>query len=51
MSDQTWAVIAGAALVIVMRIIDWFLPRNRISRWASKHSVPAGDSDDDGERD
>lgn len=40
MSESTWAVLAGMVSVIVLRLLDWWLPRGRMSKWAAKHSVP-----------
>ena len=36
MSDQTWAVIIGAAVVAVLRIIDFFFPKGRWYNWSGK---------------
>lgn len=36
MSDQTWAVLIGAAVVAALRIIDFFFPKGRWYNWGGK---------------
>lgn len=36
MSDQTWAVVIGAAVVAGLRIIDFFFPKGRWYNWGGK---------------
>lgn len=38
MNDQAWAVIIGAATVVVLRIVDFFFPKGRWYNWAGKSS-------------
>ena len=37
MSDQTWAILIGFLTVAGLRVLDWYLPKNWHSRWASRH--------------
>lgn len=39
MSDQAWAVIVGFLTIVSLRIIDFYLPKGRISKWAKTNSV------------
>lgn len=45
MSDQSWAVFIGFVVVAGLRVLDWFLPKGRHSKWAERHS--AADTDDE----
>lgn len=45
MSDQIWALMAGLGVVVVTRLLDYWLPRGRMSRWAARHSVPMKDDE------
>ena len=47
MSDQAVAVVVGALVVIALRIIDFYLPKDRISNWTKKHTSLAKKEDDD----
>ena len=40
-SDQAWGALVAFCTVVGLRIVDWFLPRGRYSRWAERHSVRA----------
>lgn len=39
MPDDRWALIIGATTVVVLRVVDWFMPKNFHSRWADRHGV------------
>lgn len=39
MNDQIWALIVGAITVIILRIVDFYLPKGYHSKWAHEHSV------------
>jgi len=39
-SDQAWAIVIGAGVMVAIRILDFFLPKGRMSKWAKAHSVP-----------
>lgn len=45
MRDQALGVLVGLAAVIVTRLLDFYLPKNRMSRWAARHSVPSDEDD------
>ena len=47
MSDQAWAVAIGAAVMVAIRVLDFFLPKGRISKWAHQHSVKAEEDEED----
>lgn len=49
MSDQAWALFGGIVTMLLIRILDWWMPKGRMSRWAQKHSVPIGDDEEDQE--
>lgn len=46
MSDQAWAIVIGFLTIVVLRVIDFYLPKGRISRWAKEHSVKEEEDDD-----
>ena len=46
-SDQAVAVVVGALVVIALRIIDFYLPKDRISNWTKKHTSLSKKEDDD----
>lgn len=46
MSDQVWALIVGGITVIVLRIVDFYLPKGYHSKWAHEHGVRE-DADDE----
>lgn len=39
MSDQSWAVLIGFLVVAGLRVLDWFLPKGRHSKWADRMST------------
>lgn len=39
MSDQAWAIVIGAGVMVAIRVLDFFLPKGRMSKWAKEHSV------------
>lgn len=51
-STHDWAafigVLTGAITTALLRLLDWFLPRGRHSRWAERHGVPNEDEDEKG---
>jgi hypothetical protein len=50
-NDATLAAVAGGVLVvlqlIVVRVMDWYFPKGRMSRRAAQNSVEVNDDDDD----
>ncbi len=36
MNDQSWAVLIGAATVVVLRVIDFFFPKGRWYTWGGR---------------
>lgn len=38
MSDQWIAVAVGAATMIVLRILDFYLPKGWVSKWTKAHA-------------
>ena len=54
MGEQGWALLIGVVTVIVLRIIDWYLPKDFVSKWALEHGVKREkkhDDEEDGEED
>lgn len=49
MSDQAWAIAIGAAVVVVIRVLDFFMPKGRISKWAKEHSFKEEEEDEEDE--
>lgn len=47
MNDQWIAVIVGAATMIALRVLDFYLPRGWVSKWTKRHADPADDTADD----
>lgn len=47
MSDQAWAVLIGFLTIVTLRIIDFYLPKGRISKWAYEHSIREEEDEDD----
>jgi hypothetical protein len=49
MTDSQWALLAGFAIVSITRVIDVFLPKGYMSKWAAKHLIkePEDDTPDD----
>lgn len=47
MSDQSWAALTAFLTIVGLRIVDWFLPKGRMSRWAARHSVPDDEDKDE----
>jgi hypothetical protein len=45
MSDQSWAIIVGAAVVIALRILDFFFPKGRWYTWGGRTSKVDDDGD------
>lgn len=46
MSDQTWAVVIGAAVIAGLRLLDALLPRGYRLRLAERWLVKADDKED-----
>ena len=46
MSDQTWAVVIGAAVIAALRLLDAFLPKGYHLRLAERWLVKADDKED-----
>lgn len=51
MKDEYLSIIAGALVVAGLRVMDWFLPKGRMSKWAQKHSIESKPNEDDEEDD
>jgi len=49
MSDAQWSLLVGAAIVIVTRLVDVFLPKGYMARWARTWLVKDDDTDPDEE--
>lgn len=45
-NDQAWGVVIGAAAVVILRVVDWFLPRGWVSIWTITHGRKNDDDDD-----
>lgn len=45
MSDQGWAALGALAMVITMRVLDFFLPKGYISRRVRDHAVRVDDDE------
>lgn len=59
MSDQVWAVVAGALAMVLIRLLDWILPRGHHFKWVRKYGTRSRarplrtfqkDSEDDSDR-
>lgn len=56
MNDQAWAVIIGAATVIVLRIVDFFFPKGKWFTWGGnvdteKEALRVADAAEDADTD
>lgn len=52
MNDQWVAIIVGAATMITLRVLDFYLPKGWVSKWTKKHAdQQAKDEDDDKQED
>ncbi len=49
MKDEYLSIIAGALVIAGLRVLDWFLPKGRQSKWSAKHSVEVRDERDEDE--
>lgn len=47
MSDQWWALLAGAGTVIALRMLDFFMPKGWVSSWTKRHAQRIEDDDGD----
>lgn len=47
MSDQTWAVVIGAAVIAALRLLDAFLPKGYHLRLVERFLVRSDDEDPD----
>lgn len=45
MSDQTWSIIVGFAVVVGLRLLDWVLPKGYI--WTKVRDWSIKDEDED----
>lgn len=45
MSDQWWALLAGAGTVIALRMLDFFMPKGWVSSWTKRHAQRIEDDD------
>lgn len=50
MSDQGVAALVGLAVVIVLRLLDYFFPKGYVNRRFLEHSIKVEEDDDDEER-
>jgi len=48
-NDQVWALIVGAITVIVLRVVDFYLPKGYHSKWAHTHGVRDETEDEEDE--
>ncbi len=39
MSAERWGLIIGVVTIVVIRIVDWFMPKGYHSRWADRHGI------------
>ena len=39
MNEQTIAIIIGFLTVVGLRVLDYYLPKGYISKWAKRHGV------------
>lgn len=39
MNDSGYATIIGLAVIVVLRLLDYFLPKGRAFKWSVKHSI------------
>jgi hypothetical protein len=46
-NDQAWAIVIGAGVMVAIRILDFFLPKGRMSKWAKEHSVKDEEYDEE----
>lgn len=46
MSDQGWAAFGGVAMVVVLRLLDYYLPRGWVSRGVRKRAIRDHDDDE-----
>lgn len=51
MSDQAWALLAGAVTVLGLRVLDFILPKGWMLRWIHDHAVRVEDDSDDQDQD
>lgn len=51
MNPERWGLVIGAATIVAIRIIDWFLPKGYHSRWAERHGVKEPDNEEDNDVD
>ncbi len=49
MGDQGWALLVGVITVVILRIVDWYLPKDYMSKWATEHGVKRRKSDEEDE--
>ena len=47
MSDQWWALLAGAGTVIALRMLDFFMPKGWVSSWTKHHAERIKDDNGD----
>ena len=47
MSDQWWALLAGAGTVIALRMLDFFMPKGWVSSWTKRHAERIKDDNGD----
>lgn len=46
MSTERWGLLIGLATVVVVRIIDWYLPKGYHSRWAERHGIKSAEEEE-----
>ena len=39
MSDQVWALIVGGVIMVLIRLLDWILPKGHHFKWVRKYGT------------
>ena len=47
MNAERWGLLIGLVTIVVIRIVDWYLPKGYHSKWAERHGIKADDEDED----
>lgn len=47
MSAERWGLLIGVVTIVVVRVVDWYLPKGWHSRWAERHGVKDPKSKED----
>ena len=46
-SDQTWSILVGFAVIVGLRLLDWAFPKGYVSRKVKEWSEPSGPDEGD----